>query len=299
VCRRAGAERWLPPEPKSLTQSTGWPIAGTRARDSGLRRRVWDREALLAGAAIAFSASAAVSLRGWPQVGAQGTPVAVIARQVRPPSSQMQVRQFIALASPRLPRLPIRRRPGPERRSTGSPPDARERRFWRRRRSDLTGRTASFNSTTSTAPGGSTPPPTACTSCGRPTLGTALGAATQAATTTLGTTVAGTGSQLGSVVSGLTGAVASKLGAVSPGLAHVVGSTGQALNGPIGSATGALGGPSRVSARGSAASCLTASGRRGLAAVGRLAAVWRERRLLGGTAAAPLQDRPQPLGLPG
>jgi hypothetical protein len=199
---------------------------------------------LLAGAAIVFFfASAVVSFRGWPQVGAQGTPVAVIAGQARPSSSRTQVRQFIALASAQTASVTHQASAG-----TGA---AAGRLASGRHRTAILAATpvgshgahpASFSSTTSIAPGGSTPPPTACTSCGRTTLGTALGAATQAATTTLGTTVAGTGSQLGSVVSGLTGAVASKLGAVSPGLAQIVSSTGQALNGTIGSATGTLGG---------------------------------------------------------
>ncbi len=199
---------------------------------------------LLAGAAIVFVfASAVVSFRGWPQVGSQATPVAVIAGQARPSSSPTQVRQFIALASAQAAAVTHQGAAGTG--GAGTQLLAGQSSTATLATTHLgSGGThrATFSSTTSTAPGGSTPPPTSCGTCGTPTLGTTLGAVAQAATNSLGTTVAGTGSRLGSVVGGLTGAVAGKLGAVSPGLANVVAGTGQALNGTIGSATGALGG---------------------------------------------------------
>lgn len=199
---------------------------------------------LLAGAAIVFFfASAVVSFRGWPQVGGQATPVAVLAGHERPASSHTQVRRFAAVIS------------GPAARATGpvAATAAASSRVASARQTTAIlaatpvgspgGHRPSFTSTTPGAPGVSTPPATPpCGTCGAPTLGTALGAATQAATNTLGTTVASAGGQLGSVVSGLTGVLGGRLGALSSSAAQIVSGTGRALGGTLGSATGNLGG---------------------------------------------------------
>ncbi len=199
---------------------------------------------LLAGAAIVFFfASAVVSFRGWPQVGAQATPVAVIAGQSRASSSLTRVRQFTAAASGQTGSVAGQT-------ASGTGPAGLRLAFGQSQTATVVvtrlgshgAHRASFTATTPSAPPVSTPPtPTPCSTCGRPTLGATLGAATQAVTTTLGSTVAGAGSQLGSVVTGLTGAVAGNLGAVSPGLGGIVGGTGQALGGTVGSSTGTLG----------------------------------------------------------
>ncbi|MDQ6605124.1 MAG: hypothetical protein M3Z06_01080 [Actinomycetota bacterium] len=200
---------------------------------------------LLAGAAIVFFfASAVVSFRGWPQVGAQATPVAVLAGPARPSSSHTQVRQFVALASvqtassTRQAATGAGTGPAGGRLASGQPVTAI---LAAPPPGSHGGHHPSFTSTPPASPGAAPPPTTTpCSNCGAPTLGATLGAATQAVTGTLGATVANTGSRLGSVVSGLTGAVASKLRGLSPGLEQIVNGTGRGLDGTIGSATGNL-----------------------------------------------------------
>jgi hypothetical protein len=199
---------------------------------------------LLAGAAIVFFfASAVVSFHGWPQVAQQASPAAVIAGQPRPSGSHTAVRQLVALVSAQTASATRQAAAGTGTGGRGLASGQHPTAILAATQVGSGGaHKPSFTSTTPSSPGTSTPPtPQPCSTCGRPTLGTTLGAATQAATSTLGTTVASTGSRLGSVVSGLTGAVASRLGAVSPGLGQIVGGTGRAVGGTIGSATGTLG----------------------------------------------------------
>jgi hypothetical protein len=198
---------------------------------------------LLAGAAIVFVfASAVVSFQGWPQVGDQGTPVAVIARSEAPAqSSSAGARSFVALASAQAAAVTGQARTRTRGPAGGLAPAGSPTAIIAKPGLGSRGpHRSTFASTTPVASGPATPP-TGCNPCARPPLTSVLGSTTQAAAGSLGTAVTSAGSRLGSAVSGLTGAVGGKLGGLSPGLGHVVTGAGQAVGGTVSSATGALG----------------------------------------------------------
>jgi hypothetical protein len=185
-------------------------------------------------------ASAMVSFNGWPQLGAESTPVAVVSGHTHGVASRSAVRRFVAATSAELaainrPAVAAAPTVATQAPSAGRPSTAVVA------GTPLKPSGSGSPTFTATANPNPPPPPAPCQPCAKPSLSDTLAGATRSATSQLGKAVTTTGSNLGSVVTGLTGAVAGKLGAVNPALGQIVQQTGQALGNTVTTATNLLG----------------------------------------------------------
>jgi hypothetical protein len=206
---------------------------------------------LVLAAAIFVLASAFVAFRGWPQVGDQSGPGAVVIspQHPGPPSVSPSGLRLAALVTP------------------GGRATAAGGAVLRRTRGAVTrpgsgaatenvtgGRSVPSSSghpqTPGSAPAGSPPSPHSCASCGGSPSpgggGGGLGSTVQQTTGSVSTAVSSTGNGAGSVVTGVAGAVANTVSGVSPPLAGVVNNVGSAagnvVNGVTSTAANAVGG---------------------------------------------------------
>jgi len=203
---------------------------------------------LLAGAAVAFVlVSAVVAFRGWPQVGDQSPPTAVVVASQPVQSSIRSVRLqgpgagagYVAGARPS----------GVTGRAPGGVPVARTTPAVKAVVSPRDLGTQSNKSAAIVAKTPATAP--AAAHCGGNAVAAAgcqvnattgqLAGSAQKLTTAVGGTVAAAGRTLGSTVSNLVGAVATKLGGVSQPLANNVAQAGDAAANTVSGATGTAG----------------------------------------------------------
>ncbi|MHB8656631.1 MAG: hypothetical protein ACYC91_01555 [Solirubrobacteraceae bacterium] len=189
---------------------------------------------LLAGAAILFIlASAVVAFRGWPAVGQESSPVAVIVSAPRGAvPSTSQSRRVAALAGQAIaassPSLSTTGASGASAQAAGAP------RVVAQSVSPVLVAQTGQVTTIGTVPG---PGGSGCGACGTPPPAGFSGVI-GAVSSSLGRTVAGTGNAAGSALGTVTGSVAAQLGG---GGGAVVGSVGQLLGSTVTATTASLG----------------------------------------------------------
>jgi hypothetical protein len=192
---------------------------------------------LLAGAAMLFVlASAVVAFRGWPQVGDQLTPIAVIVAQRQAPLDKRAIHrlQYAGAAvtgAVVTPAAPSRAQRVVTSTSPAAVPTSVHIASTGNRRSD---QTTHVDTGKPTRPVIASPP-------GRSTSPT-LGQTVNNTTGVLGRTVAGAGNAVASTVTGLTNTLAKTVSGLSPALGQTVKRTGDLVGSAVGGTTGVVGG---------------------------------------------------------
>jgi hypothetical protein len=185
---------------------------------------------LLAGAALLFVlASAVVSFNGWPRVGGQAAPAAVVLPSADHPAGSVAGRRLAAAVAARS---GVPSGAGTARAAVAVMTPAAAAVM-----TPVVGRRVSSVSGGAPAlPGQSAPPRPAgsrpCNCDGGHAPGP-LGTAVRKTTGAVGGTVAGVGAGAGGAISGATGAVASGVSGVSPGAGAVVGAAGRQAGGAV------------------------------------------------------------------